>query len=295
MATQPERIASLEEFRNSHGQTFKWIVSGLACWLATITVWLFIIKGDLQAIKQRLKDGGTEDVVSELKSDTNIKSAEGQLNIIQGNVQLAVARHKPPNEEKLNRIAPAVADSAKRFPNSPVSWQTVAVVASYRTAALRTNTSTRPPCDIKQPPHKITPDEVPESRLSFGDYIGIGFVFKDCTLRMDQLPPGHLAVTTTTGPYNSGDHVFPAGTKVVGGYMAYVVNCDIVLGDSGIAESPITLFYVIGCRLQYDLQEVPKPQTQRFLLASIEANNPGEFQFKSDPSLSGGTDSAPKS
>ncbi len=295
MATQPERIASLEEFRNSHGQTFKLIVSGLACWLATITVWLFIIKGDLQAIKQRLKDGGTEDVVSELKSDTNIKSAEGQLNIIQGNVQLAVARHKPPNEEKLNRIAPAVADSAKRFPNSPVSWQTVAVVASYRTAALRTNTSTRPPCDIKQPPHKITPDEVPESRLSFGDYIGIGFVFKDCTLRMDQLPPGHLAVTTTTGPYNSGDHVFPAGTKVVGGYMAYVVNCDIVLGDSGIAESPITLFYVIGCRLQYDLQEVPKPQTQRFLLASIEANNPGEFQFKSDPSLSGGTDSAPKS
>ena len=284
MATQPERIAALEDFRKSHSTTFYWVLGGLAAWLATITIWLFTMKGDVQAIKQRVADGGTATIVSELKSDTHLESTVGKLNIIQGNIQLAAARHSPPDQEKLKQIVSAVVDSAKRFPLSAAPWQTVATLASYRTADLIKNALVRPACDINQVPHTIDPSEVPSNAMHFGNSIGIGFVFKNCTLRMDHLPPGHLVTTTTTAAVNIGDHIIPAGTKITGSYFAYLIDCDVVLGNSGIADSPIVAFWLIDCRQQYYFEGVPPPQTQRFLLASVNADNPGMFDFKTNPS-----------
>ena len=58
MATQPERIASLETHRFWHWVALCVVAATGLGWLSWASLTLVSMKGDVQAIKQKIKDGG---------------------------------------------------------------------------------------------------------------------------------------------------------------------------------------------------------------------------------------------
>jgi hypothetical protein len=241
MATQLERIASLEAGRKGQWIALVAVATVGAGWMGWISIMLFGMKGDIQAVKQKLKDGGTGDIVSELKAPRSQDQLRASLSTVIAQVQTERVNGKAPDQKKSVALAEALTQVAKRNPEIPDSWRAVALLASFRTSYVLENPASMPDCNVEQKLRLIDPKEVPEvpEAKAFN-----GYIFRNCVLHLNHLPP--LLRTYLTKP--SGN--YPAGSSLTAIAEAFIINCKIVLNDSGIADSNIFFFSAVNCRFE---------------------------------------------
>jgi hypothetical protein len=172
-------------------------------------------------------------------------------------------KHKP---ESIQKLADTLGTVTRQHPELPETWQAVALLASYRASDVLEKSAPLPDCDISQKPHVIALGDVPELPTVGGVR---GYIFRNCRLHMDHLPSGKLA-----------HGYFSSGKELWGGVDAVVINSEIVLNDSGIAESDIISFEAVNCRFEFQVEHVPAPSTQRLLLASLDTPVAGQFSTR---------------
>lgn len=128
MATQPERIASLETHRYWY-----WVaLTVLASWLAYISILALAIKGDMQAIKQKIRDGGLGDIVAELQAPKSPEQLQASLATVTAQIKTARANGTRPDHKKVQALSGALSRVVQNAPQMPEAWQAAAEVISYR-------------------------------------------------------------------------------------------------------------------------------------------------------------------
>jgi hypothetical protein len=264
MASQPERIASLE----TTASIAKWV---LGVFIPLVIGWGAFITMNVIAMKQAMADGGNTKLVTELKVPKSPEQLRANLSTVIAQIETARVNDKKPDQKKIEALSGAVSEVVQKNPQLPEAWQAVATLASYRSADVLQISATLPGCDVSQKPHLILPSEVAE--LPFDAEKISGYIFRNCTLHLDHLPQGQI----TRGILNSQAGIHPPGTLVVQGEVAFVINSVIVLNDSGISETNIISFSAVNCRFDYQVQRVPSPETQKLLIASLGESVPGRF------------------
>jgi hypothetical protein len=265
MASVPERLATVET-------TLSHIKGILLVFVPLAIAWGSYITVNVVSMRQAMADGGNAKLVAELKAPKSTQQLQANLITVTAQIQAARVDGKKPNPQKLRALSGALTQVVQKNPDLAEGWRAVAVLASYRTSDVLENASALPDCDISQKAHAIPASDIPETPYTAGSF---GFVFRNCRLYLDHLPPGKLIKTTLAAPFGNA----PAGNSVYGGDHAFIINCEIVLTDSGIAESPILIFHAINCRFEYQIENKPPSSSQEFLLASLDAPNPGQFSF----------------
>jgi hypothetical protein len=280
MATQPERLAILEEKVNAFEKlkspvwiVFSAVVVGGVMWLGYITVQLNTLSQRIAHLEGKIGDPLTA-TIKGLESPTSNTVLAANLDLLSAQISANRASHAKPKPENIKRLASTLSTVAEKHPNLPQAWQAVATLASYSTTEVSASTP-RPDCDVAQPVHLIDPSEAPEAVRSLTPLSPLrGFVFRNCTLHMDHLPSGKMG----TAKYIEN----PSGSMLPmrWGDIAIIINCDIVLSDSGIAESSILLFDAVNCRFEYQIKQTPTLRAQQLLLASLKSPTSGEFSLE---------------
>jgi len=96
---------------------------------------------------------------------------------------------------------------------------------------------------------------------------------------MDHLPTGKLFHFYRNLNEVSPNDALPGADRLLIGWTAFIINCNIMLNDSGISESPIIDFEAVNCRFIYQIENTPTPSVQKLLLASLEPPTPGRFSL----------------
>lgn len=109
----------------------------LLCWIAWLSVTLFSIKGDMQAIKQKIKDGGLGDIVSKLENSPSQADLVHNLAIISAEVSVNRLKGDKDDPEKVAKLSSAVRKVAIANPTLPEVWQTAFQLVSYRSQVLQ--------------------------------------------------------------------------------------------------------------------------------------------------------------
>ena len=148
MATQPERIAALEErtrdvlprikalerlqkpVEESHA--LRNIIIGVL--LTAFLSWGAYITIAVVALKQSVADGGTHQLVSQLESPQSKIQLRANLTSVIAAVETARAAGKPISTKKVAEVSDAVSVVLKRDDSSPEAWEAAGDLVSYRTA-----------------------------------------------------------------------------------------------------------------------------------------------------------------
>ncbi len=135
MASYPERIISLEANKKWH-----WIalvvtavtLVALGIWSAWLTVNLHRTARDLQAVKQKISDGGLGSIVAQLGEPKSSEQLAAILAIIASEVRYDRAGDRPPKLANLTKLSSAVKQVAIKSPEIPEVWQAAFQLVSYR-------------------------------------------------------------------------------------------------------------------------------------------------------------------
>lgn len=191
------------------------------------------------------------------------------LDLLSAQIAANDANHAVPKKETVAKLAVTLKTVAAIHPSLPETWKAVAALASYST--VQSANPARPDCDIRQAKHVIDQSEVPELPGRFSSPTGpTGYVFRNCTLHMNQLPPGQIA--KFTGHIGNGPD-----EQMFSGDLAVIIDCDIELTDSGVAQSGILDFEAVNCRFEYRVDQVPDAPARQILLASLPTDSSGQF------------------
>jgi hypothetical protein len=132
MADLTERTASLEAHRT-------WYWKALSClavlgfgWLTWASLAIISIKGDMQAIKQKIKDGGLGDIVSELKEPKSNQQLQANLSTVTAQIQTARINGEHPDEKKVEALSGALSQVVRHNPDLPEVWRAASELISYR-------------------------------------------------------------------------------------------------------------------------------------------------------------------
>lgn len=265
MASQPERIASLETSLGHLKIGLLVLVPVLLTWGAYITV-------NVISMKQAITDGGNTKLVAELKVPKSPLQLHANLATVTAQIETARANGVQPNPQKVRALTGALSQVVQNDPKLVDAWRAVATLASYSTSEIIEKSALLPDCDVSQKFHLIIPGEIPE--IPIPEAMN-GYVFRNCKLHMDHLPSGKLLQSTLAKQFDE----YPPGTPIVVRIDAFIINCEIVLTDSGIAESDILVFNAANCRFEYQVEDLPSPSAQHFLLASVETPIVGRFSL----------------
>jgi hypothetical protein len=283
MASQPERIATLEEkVRAIEGHKAPGWKIFTAAVLAAVG-WLGYITAQLNTISQRtahlegMIGNPLSATIKGLESPASGPALVANLNLVSAQIASSKENRAKPNLENVKRLGNTLTAVAEKHSDLPQAWKAVATLASYSTFTS-SEIKAKPDCDVGQSEHVIERSEVGETIwVRLGSSATKGYVFKDCILHMDQLPPGNV----TRGSGNlSSTSTQPKPVYFAIGDQAVLINCDIVLTDSGIADSPIVIYDAFYCKFQYQIDKTPASQARQFLLASLNSSTPGEFSLK---------------
>jgi hypothetical protein len=256
------------------------VLSAIAAILATVAIgfgWYTVRLGErISHLEGKIGDP-LGAALKGLESPASNSVLAANLDLLSAQIKIVSAKQTKPKPDNIQKIAKVLATVTRQHPDFPETWQAVALLASYRASDILGKSVSVPDCDTSQKPHLIDLGDVPELHKMSSE---LGYLFRNCRLHLDHLPAGKLR-RGTIGPNDSGTRQeIPVGTEFRIGVLAFIVNCEIVLNDSGISESDILFFEAVNCRLAYRVERVPKPSAQNLLLASLEAPIAGQFSVK---------------
>jgi hypothetical protein len=183
MATQPERIASLEQDKKWHWIVLSALAVGFAAWLGFVTVSIVGMKGDLQAVKQKINDGGLGDIVSKIQNPSSPEQLSTTLELVTSLLDVQRLQGHKPDPVKLARLSSAVKNVATKDPNLPSVWQAATQLVNYRSVAVGGPARTDlPNClDINRALLEI--QNTPE--VQFEHAVEVTDAVRDCHLDLD--------------------------------------------------------------------------------------------------------------
>jgi len=262
MPPQGERIAALEEFKSSHSVLFKACVGGVVLWLGSLSALIYGIKGDLQAIKQHVAEGGNKQIVSELKDPKSQAQFKATLSTVVAQVQVARANGTKPNEQKVANLSRAVSQASQRDPELSEVWRAASELVSYRSPAPVKNLGN---CNSR-PYSDVTPIVTPVENQIVMNVIN----FHDCTIDLGDVD-GFLAG-------GGGQHykrAIAAMATATNGQMVTVYTFDRVhiIYHGGPVLPTASQFIFADCTFDFDLTRMPPPEGQKVTQNLLIAGN----------------------
>jgi len=134
MAPTPERIASLETHRTWHWTVLVAVATIGCTWLSWTSITLFSIKADLQAIKQKMKDGGLGEIVAELKSPSSSEQLKANLLTVTAQMQMARVNGEKPDKKKVQALSNAISGVVQKEPQVAEAWRAAAELITFRSS-----------------------------------------------------------------------------------------------------------------------------------------------------------------
>jgi len=263
------------------------IVSGLVLTTLTGAAWVFTniftrlgaLETKVGELKQAIADGGTHEIVSQLKKANSPLVVAAQMSLISAQVNASVADGKKPNQTKIDTLAPAVVQAAKKFPDVPETWSAVSTLVSYRTSTLEfpdnEKMNSLPDCDVDKPKTLFYPEDLGFPRTPV---IGnIGYLFQNCKLYLDRLPGHRKAFNVLPNPSSPIPDLRRGGPAVMG-VFAYAINVVIVWRGT-LSDTDILTLTTRNCKFEFAVHRVPSPQGQNLLLEALENPQPGSGIF----------------
>ena len=234
----------------------RWFAAFLVAWLGAGTYFLISAMGDIRAIKQNLRDRGSE-VVNNIEHPRTTDELAANLTLASAQIQLARAEHRKPDSSKLASLQHAIADAASEHTDLPAAWSAAAELISYRSSALHEFPQHLPPCNLV--------DIKPESRtwrLPNGVIMGTtGYYLSDCSLRLEDVPP--LAVTDA-GPF----HVKPTDTILL---VVSLTNGEVIYDGGPIRHEGGFVFE--NCTFDLRTDGVPTGAARHILTAALTSKD----------------------
>ncbi len=132
MATQLERIASLESDKKWHWVVLTAVVVVALGWLTHIELTLNHIATDQQAIKQKLADGPLGPIVSRLEKPQSTQQLKANLDLVASTIAVDRAQGRPPQSATLMKLSSAVREATLTNPTVEEGWKAAFQLISYR-------------------------------------------------------------------------------------------------------------------------------------------------------------------
>jgi hypothetical protein len=253
------------------------LASGGYVW--NISSRLTAIELDIGKMKQRIADGGTHEIVKQLNDATKPSQIAAQMAVIKGEIQLAQADGKKPDQEKIRTLTPALTEVARKFPDVSESWSTISTLASYRTASIdlpgETNPAQMPDCNAENAKEQlIEPQDIGLNYSQMG--ATPGYLFKNCRLYLDRLPGHSMPIHIKAG--NPSDPTHGKGGDAHMGFPAFAVGA-IIVWRGELSDTNIIRLQTLNCKFEFDVRETPSIRGQKLLLAALESPTPGSSTF----------------
>jgi len=153
------------------------VVLLLISWLGFVTVNLFPMRGDIQALKQYEKDHGGE-IVRNIENPENTEQLAANLSLAAAQLQVARSEHIQPNAAKLRNLQSALIKVATEYPNLPETWQASVQLVNYK---FQNQSAPSPPLPNCLNLHRNPEPTIPES-IHFKQSTIIG---SHCSLSLD--------------------------------------------------------------------------------------------------------------
>jgi hypothetical protein len=263
--TANERLARLE----TESKFGKCVVAAFVAWMGYLTVTMYGIDTRLARLEGKVGDPLTA-TIKGLESPPSTEALAANLSVLTARINAASVGNAKPRKEEVQRIANSLETVARQHPDLKETWQAVATLASYSTSEAK---GQLPDCDTSRLAQEIIPSEVPELAKLWlqSPRPTFGYVYRNCTLRLDHLPPGKV-YRGTAFPNGPRPEPFTVGEQAV------LINCDIVLTDSGVAENNIIQIFAVNSRFEYHVRETPAAPVQKLLLASLASLSTGSLE-----------------
>jgi hypothetical protein len=251
MASQPERIASLE----TTVKIAKWI---LGIFIPAVIAWGAFVTVNVVEMKQALLDGGTTKLVAELKSPASPEQLRANLTTVIAQVQTANANGRKPDSQKVQAISAALSKVVQSNPGLPEAWSAAAEVVSFRNEISHPNLPALPECRIDQAKPEIIEKAIPN-----GKSWDMGYFFSKCRLKLEDVPP--MLLTPSEWPKDwPVQFVEMNGAKGThAGLPVYLTDGQVIYDGGPIAHEAGFVF--IDCALRLKTKDVPDSRVRDIL------------------------------
>jgi hypothetical protein len=176
--------AHLAEIKGRHSAnrlTVGLASTALLGWLAWVSVTLISAKGDILAMKQRVKDFGLGDAVSSLnapaspdalKRDLGLVSAKARVAALEGGAGVDV------KSKKFTALSEAVAGVTSREPTNADAWQAASQLINLKSVVSSSEDRQSISCFAQRPAVEGN---------SVGTFLVVETTLRDCILKLDDL------------------------------------------------------------------------------------------------------------
>jgi hypothetical protein len=254
MATQPERIATLES-------TIKIISRIVYVSIPLLLAWGAYITQNVVAMKQALADGGNTKLVADLQSPNSPQQLQANLNMVVAQIKSDRANNKQPNPDKVKALSRAVAQVTKKDPNLAETWQAASQLINFRIPAASIPSS---PCFHERRPL----DQLPSNAPTNGTAYEITLDVKDCTFDLDD----------TERVVKQDEDAINERMKNAGSSIAFRITFQFqrvhIIYKGGGLPSIVNMYVFRDCTFDWQLPSVPATPGQKITQQLLEAENP---------------------
>jgi hypothetical protein len=262
VAGQAERIASLETDRKWHWCALTVVaVCGLG-WLSWVSLALVSIKGDMQAVKQRIRDGGLGEIVSQLRSPESQDQLRANLSTVVAQIETAKVRGRKADPGKIKALSGAVAQVTRSDPEMQETWQAAAQLINFRVPSTSIPST---PCFRGPRPADTSPSSPPNSALTVYD---ITIAVKDCTFNLDDTED--VVKQDEAQISKAASSLSP----VVSFRIVFRFQHVHLIYRGGTLPPIVNLYVFRDCTFDWQLPTVPTASGQKITQQLLEAENP---------------------
>lgn len=247
MATQPERLASLES-------TMSVVKGTLVVLVPSLLLWGWFITTNVIAIKQQLADGGNKQIVAQLKNPSSPQQLQANLSTVIAQIQTTSANGTKMSSKKVAALSGAVAQVIQTNPSVPEVWPAASQLAMVRPTTL---SPALIPANYVFPPGPFHPNtvncfdlKIPSiyGRESAEDpYVSATLLLRNCTFALDDLKAFYA-------------HEEAAQAKTIYGYRKLQINIVLIGVHVTYGGGPVIPFQSLqafNCTYQFSLPSVP--------------------------------------
>ncbi len=252
----------------------KWIIGIFLAWLGTGTGFLFSINGDVRAIKQSLKDHGSE-IVQNISNPATTEVLAANLELASAQLRVVRSEHRLPDPDKLRALQNAIVKASDSHPDLGETWQAAAQLVSIKSEVLGPKSDELPPCDTA---HAVIQQRY--HATGEGRWLSeAGYFYANCTLNLDSLPVQdkkgtfHLQVLDDgRSALDKSEHILqvkilPSDDPL---QVPIYVRNGIVRYNGGQIPSGNNQFVFENCKFDLSVRGIPSKPARELLLAGLK-------------------------
>ena len=254
MASQPERIASLE----TTASIAKWV---LGIFIPLVIVWGAFVTMNVIAIKQQLADGNNTKLVTELETPKSPQQLQANLTTVTAQIQTARVNGIKPNEKKVVALSRAISQVVVHNPDLPEAWHATTELISYRSEIAHPTPEHLPSCNFQG----IQPEMREWERKPNGDItMGVGFFFSNCSMKLEDVP-------ALTMPEDKVPFKWVHFVDGISRFTVYLTNGEVIYGGGQLQHE--SGFAFKNCAFNLQTISIPDNAAQAVLVAALKSHD----------------------